>query len=393
MAGNVGEAVRILIAADDQASSVMDKVGNSADRMADRLKGINNVLSVGGIAKLIPGIAQLAGKLTAGGAASRVFAIGAGGAASALRERFAPEIKNLIVGLGRAEDGIERVGKGIAYAFSDSNFGTYAKKLLDGTAFAAGEIINNVGRDVEQSAQTIVTGNSSVVKSGGYDPAIVAKGEKPSARLRALRADQQKFIERERKLVANTLLTTEEKIELSQVRKALSQLQAYIEPMGFDRTRSAISRRLFNGKEVLPGARNPLGITFGKSDVTKAFGLLGHGNSPFTKEFGQPGIIGGLADEVERQKDREGKRRAAFSAVRRFAKLEVEDSLAAPGKAKLDPASGRFLTRGPQADPGLQAQKKTAENTAATAKAVREQTTEMKKTIAENAVKYGLTGM
>jgi len=329
MSKTASEAVKLLISADDQASRKFQGIETAADKFADKMREVNSLLSGKEAGKLIGPLTEMAGRFTAIGLASKalketlkpVFE----GADEMVRKKFAEPLAEGAEALENIRGGLKDVGAAIAEAFSDSNFGEYAKKLLSGT-FSLFQTGAKESEEVDAKMQARAPG------FGTRDNDAIKK---------ALQGNQEDLAQaraRERDLMEKrgTNWVTgrpNESPKLDTERSNIRKLQQ--EEQRLRGLLSAESRDIKN----LPFL-NLLGPTEKQTNaaLAKMFGAGKlKGESPFTKEFGRraegiPEGLGGLA--IRHAEEQARAKLAGEQDLDRRRKADIEENKTA--KERLD---------------------------------------------------------
>ena len=146
--------MKILIAADDAASKKFRDVEDAADKFKERLQEINGVLTAGGLTKIAGPLTSIASKLgvvgIAGKALHSTLSLVGEGADEAIRRKFAEPLADASTAIENLKGGLRDVGKAIAEAFADSNFGQISRRLL---GYAAAPLLTGELRRTRHALQ------------------------------------------------------------------------------------------------------------------------------------------------------------------------------------------------------------------------------------------------
>jgi hypothetical protein len=350
------EAVKILIAADDQASAKFGQVGDAADKFKSRLHGLNQIFSGGGMSKYAGELLKLTGKLSVGKIAVEALMPVFDGAALAIRDKFSVQIAEANSELRKLTDNLHGVGHAATAAFSDSHIGTYFKKWLDTATGGVGNIGNMVLRDAAQSIQDASGTAPSGVANRNFDPHEIGRTLPVVQRRKLLSAQSAAFVTEERRLLDLGARTTNEERELKLLRRNMAQLRTFRQGMGFDKpTTGELKQGIFGGGfEGKPGVLSGMNAS-AASDILRQM----H-EGRFTNQIGgrPQDILRGLANEARKkmnedlakQLDLERRRADIFESTRTpqeafNAKLKELNELFPNGGEVLDRAKAALKAR------------------------------------------------
>lgn len=399
----VGEAVRILIAADDEASSVFDRVESRVDSFAGTVERMGSGI---GFKKVADAIVSIGGKLSIAALGVKALQSLADGAGYSFENSITRKIDSAgdsVFDLTTKVEGLFRqfsaqlpegswVGK-IADYFGNvgPTFQFWGAQLRDIGAFTA-------GKQVPQA----------------LDPASLVNGMPRDSALKVLQGQRRSLLDQSNAITkgGSGILSEFDKATLAILELSMKNVNNYI------------ATKLSADPNVSLNPRAPNGPA-----AAKFLTALGSGKSPFTTQFGQPkSIIQGLGERgqkeiaekleairkaSERQVqlaeageelrakmnpdwafvmenkrltgllkgghiDKETFDAAWWQAFRKNETDVAERNEAPSRRGYVNAQAGRFLTRGPGMDPAFFLQKKIEENTREAIRIAEEEAADMK---------------